>query len=339
MALSLNGYMATVISIIVFRAIQLVLLPFALVGYIIFAATLTARSRRLGISATMLASLYSRYMQHRLGVRQDEPAAKLMMAMPNVSHVGLYLTTAPTLAAHRVTGYVPAIYRYPYAGEPPMGHQPSARTTFYDQALTRHLDEVKQLVILGAGFDTRAFRIWTGDRISIFEVDAPRNQAYKLEMLNRAGLVTPPVKYVPADFLKDDWMEKLVAAGFDRGKPSLFTWESVTMYLDRDAVESSLKKIAATTPGTLVAFDYFSDEIISSDSPFWRYARAMISATGESWRFGIDNTPPVRVRVADFLASCGLTLIEQRNFGEETKDKRAPAGFAIAVVPSTAELQ
>ena len=47
------------------------------------------------------------------------------------------------------------------------------------------------------------------------------------------------------------------------------------------------------------------------------YARAVINATGEPWRFGIDNTPPVRERVVTFLESCGLSLEEQRNFGPE----------------------
>ena len=68
-----------------------------------------------------------------------------------------------------------------------------------------------------------------------------------------------------------------------------------------------------------------------------RYARAVINATGEPWRFGIDNTPPVRERVAAFLESCGLSLEEQRNFGPETDRKRAMAGFATGIVSSAVE--
>ena len=67
-----------------------------------------------------------------------------------------------------------------------------------------------------------------------------------------------------------------------------------------------------------------------------RYARAVLNATGESWHFGIDNTPPARTRVAAFLESCGLSLEEQRNFGQETSRKHAMAGFATATVPSAA---
>ena len=138
--------------------------------------------------------------------------------------------------------------------------------------------------------------------------------------------------YVPANFLEEDWLDNLVVAGFDPDKPSFFLWESVTMYLDRQAVESTLRKIAGTAAGSVVAFDYFSTEIIESRSLFMRYARAVINATGEPWRFGIHNTPPVRESVAKFLESCGLALEEQRNFGVEKDGKRALAGFATAMV-------
>jgi O-methyltransferase involved in polyketide biosynthesis len=57
-------------------------------------------------------------------------------------------------------------------------------------------------------------------------------------------------------------------------------WEAVTMYLDREAVESTLRKIAKTAAGTVVAFDYFSAELIESRSLFMRYAGAVVNATG-----------------------------------------------------------
>jgi hypothetical protein len=63
-----------------------------------------------------------------------------------------------------------------------------------------------------------------------------------------------------------------------------------------------------------------------------RYIRAVIDVTGEPWRFGIDNTPPVRERVAEFLEFCGLSLEEQRNLGPETARKRAMAGRHCAAL-------
>ncbi len=330
--------MRNIAAATIFRIIQIILLPMGAAGYVPFVIKLVSFSRRSGTSATVFASLYTRYMQHRLGTRRDEPCGRLMMVLPNVSHLGLRLETTPTLMAHRLTGYVPRLYRYPYEGIPPMMHQSAARTTFYDTALERHIAGINQLVILGAGFDTRAYRLPAGTHARCFEVDAPKTQAFKREMLRKAGVDTTRVTYAPADFLKDDWLAKLVDAGFDPDNPSFFLWESVTMYLDREAVESTLRKIAGTAAGGVVAFDYFSDELIEARSLFMRYARAVIQVTGEPWRFGIDNTPPARERVAAFLASCGLVLEEQRNFGRETGRKRAPAGFATAIVPSAGNL-
>lgn len=325
------------ITLSIVRGIQIVLFPFAAFGYVIFVVKLVRVSLRTGTSATVLASLYTRYMQHRLGTRHDEPAARLLLALPSVSQLGLRLVTAPTLLGHRLTGYVPGIYRYPYAGAPPMQHQSGARTTFYDAALARHLAEIDQLVILGAGFDTRAYRLPPGTPVRCFEVDTPATQAFKRAMLKQAGVDTTGVTYVPANFLDRDWFEKLAEAGVELDKPSLFTWESVTMYLDREAVESTLRKIAGTAVGSVVAFDYVSTELIDSRSLFMRYARAILKILGETWSFGIDNTPPVRAQVAAFLESCGLALEEQRNFGPETAQRRAPAGFATAVVSPAGE--
>ena len=330
------GNMRNIVAATLFRIIQIILLPIGAIAYVPFVVKLVAYSRRSGTSATVLASFYTRWMQHRLGTRRDEPCERLMTVLPNVSQLGLRLETAPTLVAHRLTGYVPRIYRYPYEGVPPMQHQSAARTTFYDAALERHLAGIDQLVILGAGLDTRAYRLPPEAQVRCFEVDTPKTQAFKREMLKKAGVDTTRVTFVPADFLKEDWFEKLVDAGFEPDKPGFFLWESVTMYLDREAVESTLRKIAGTAAGSVVAFDYFSAEIIESRSLFMRYARAVLNATGEPWRFGIDNTPPVREQVEAFLGSCGLSLEEQRNFGRETGRKRAMAGFAIGIVPSAA---
>jgi methyltransferase (TIGR00027 family) len=322
-----------IVAATIFWALQIVLFPLTLVGYVLFVVKLVLYSRRSGASATLLASFYTRWMQHQLGTRRDAPCARLMRVLPNVSDLGLRLVTGPTLLAHRLTGYVPKIYRYPYAGVPPLKDQPAARTTFFDAALQRHLAGIDQLVLLGAGLDTRAYRLPAGTPVRCFEVDTARTQAFKRAMLRRAGVDTARITFVPADFDIEDWFEKLVGAGFEPDKPSLFLWEAVTMYLGRHAVERSLRAIAATAPGSVVAFDYFSAEQLEARSPFMRYARVVLNAVGEPFgTFGIDTTPPARERAAAFLESCGLALEEQRNFGEESDRRHAVASFVTATV-------
>jgi methyltransferase (TIGR00027 family) len=168
--------------------------------------------------------------------------------------------------------------------------------------------------------------------VRCFEIDLPRTQAHKLAMLEKAGLSTRLSTYVSADFETEDWMDKLVASGFDPGRRALFLWEAVTMYLDRDSVTATLHRIAGSAPGSVVVFDYFASETIASRSPYMRYARAATRFVGEPLTFGIDNSPPARKSAADFVGSFGLALEEHRNFGRETRRRSAPAGFVTAVV-------
>src|SRR6266545_7252908 len=93
--------MRNIVAATIFRIIQIILLPIGAVGYVLFVIKLVAFSRRSGTSATVLASLFRSYMQHRLGTRRDEPCDRLMMVLPNVSHLGLRLETVPTQSQMR----------------------------------------------------------------------------------------------------------------------------------------------------------------------------------------------------------------------------------------------
>jgi methyltransferase (TIGR00027 family) len=324
---------SSVVGAGVFWALQILCFPSTAIAYVLFVGKMLLYSRRSHASQTVLASFYTRWMQHQLRTRRDDSCARLMAVLPNISQLGLHVVTGPTRLAHRLTGYVPRIYRYPYPGVPPMNDQPAARTTYFDAALARHLARVDQLVMAGAGLDTRAYRLPAGTRVRCFEVDTPWTQPFKRAMLKRAGIDTHGVSYVTADFEREDWYEKLVGAGFDPTRRTLFLWEAVTMYLDRAAVERTLRTIAGTAPGSAVAFDYFSTELLEDRSPFWRYARAVLKLVGEPMgSFGLDSTPPAWKHAAAFVESCGLTFEEHRTFGAETAETRAKAGFVVAVV-------
>ncbi|GHO46875.1 class I SAM-dependent methyltransferase [Ktedonospora formicarum] len=322
--------MSSIAAATIFRLIQIVCFPFELVGYILFATKGILFRRKAGVSMTALAPLYMRYVRHHLGAMPDEPAVRLMMALPNVSRLGLRLFVGPAILANRLTGFVPAVYRYPYQGKSSVAYESAARTAFFDAALARHLGDIKQFVLLGAGWDTRAFQL--SNEICCFEIDTEDTQRTKRAMMGKVGLDTTRITFVPADFLKEDWLEKLVNAGFDPKKPSFFLWEGVTMYLDRESVEESLRKIASLAPGSVVAFDYFNADLIRSQSFQMRYIRAVLKATGEPITFGIESASPSSQHVAAFLASCGLEMEEQCNFGEETDAIPAIAGFVTALV-------
>ncbi|HEV2663829.1 MAG TPA: SAM-dependent methyltransferase [Blastocatellia bacterium] len=319
------------IAAIIFYIVCVLLFPAMVVGYVLWVGKAYA-GRASGVSRTAQGPLSARWFLHHLGVRQDEPAHGLLMALPGVSPMAVRLVFGPMLLAHRLSAYVPKAFRYPFEGDISIQNQASARQTFYDSVVDRYLADIAQFVILGAGFDTRAFRLPKKMRVRSFEVDAPKTLAIKREVLKQAGIDPAGVTFVSADFEKEDWLSRLVGAGFDADKPALFLWEGVTPYLDRAAVEDTLRKIAGAAQGSVLAFDYITAEALESQSLYLRAVRASLRAGGEPLKFGIDSTPPSSERLAELLRSCGLSLGEHRTVGKETEGKRAWGGFATAIV-------
>ncbi len=320
------------VAAIVFYLISILLFPISALGYLLWVGKLFLVRNKSGVSLTAQGPLSARWLQHQLGVRPDEPASRLLMAVPGIPRLAVWMVFGPTLLASRLSGYVPGTFRYPFEGVVTISNQGASRQTFYDSVVERYLPNVAQFVILGAGFDTRAYGLPNDMRVRLFEVDSPRTQMVKRETLKKAGIDSSGVTFVPADFEKDDWLACLTAAGFDPGERTLFLWEGVTMYLDREAVEDTLRKIASTAHGSVVAFDYFTTEPHESRALYWRYGRATAKAAGETLKFGVDSTPPSRERLAELLRSCGLSLSDQRTLGEDTQTRPAWGGFATATV-------
>ena len=259
---------------VIFYIINVVLFPVSLTGYTIWFGKGLLTGRGSGVSGTAQGPLSARVFQHMLGTREDQPASRLMMVLPAVPAAGVRLFAAPLLCAHRLTGYVPKAFRYPFEGEILPQHQASARVTFFDGVVERSIPGLTQFVILGAGFDTRAFRHPVNDAIRSFEVDTSRTQAVKRASLQKAGINPGAVTFVSADFETEDWLGKLVDAGFDPATPALFLWEGVMMYLDAEAVEATLRKLASTARGSIVAFDYITTEPLASGALYLAFGQS-----------------------------------------------------------------
>jgi methyltransferase (TIGR00027 family) len=315
--------------------IRIVFLPVSLVVVIVYEAHVILLSRKLGVSATALAPMSTRWLQHQLGLRRDEACAKLIKVLPNHCYTRLRAVVVPVLLGHRLTGFVPKMLRYPYEGVPPIRHMNSARVTFVDAAIERYLPGVEQFVELGAGYDTRTVQLQHDLRICCFEVDLPKTQQMKRELLNQCGVDTSGVTYVSANFLTDDWLDHLVKAGFDPRKPTFFLWEGVTYYLSREAMEKTFRTIATSAPGSVVVFDYATDANIEARrKPLGLLEKAYLKAVCEPQTFWISSEPPVKKYLAALMQEYGLSLHDQLNFGHETKRKRSRGGLAAAAVLS-----
>ena len=139
------------------------------------------------------------------------------------------------------------------------------RTRYIDDHLIRCAEQgMEQLVILGAGYDARAYRF--KDRLAgvgIFEVDHPATQQVKIEKLRRIfGQIPAHVTYVPLRFNSQCLERSLPESGYDPARNSLFIWEGVTMYLSGQGINNTLAFIAGfSPPGSSVVFDYFPPSV------------------------------------------------------------------------------
>jgi len=133
------------------------------------------------------------------------------------------------------------------------------RTRALDTALRESLAlGAKQIVLLGAGLDGRAYRLRELEGLRVFEVDHPNTQRDKQQRLANAEIEpVAEVIFVPVDFEKDRLDDSLRRAGFSPTIPSFWIWEGVTVYLTLDAVRSTLLAIASSSaPGSRVALTY-----------------------------------------------------------------------------------
>jgi methyltransferase (TIGR00027 family) len=195
----------------------------------------------------------------------------------------------------------------------------AVRTAFFDERVRRMTagsdpTAVRQVVLLGAGFDTRAARL-ARDGVRFFEVDRPSSQASKLERLaTLEGYPIDAATYVTCDFEHEDFVDRLATAGFAPDRPALLLWEGVTPYLSETAVRATLRRVAqGTHPESVIVFDHVRPKMVSGDVRDQKdlEPRAMVADLGEPLRFGIEYALPLlyeegfrRVRTLTFDEAC-----------------------------------
>lgn len=187
---------------------------------------------------------------------------------------------------------------------------PVARTRYIDDALIAALgDGLDQVAIVGAGFDSRAYRIAGIERTHVFEVDHPATQARKRECLVRVLGETPAhVRFVPIDFDGEALGEAMSASGFRRGGRTFFILEGVTEYLSDQTADMIFRFIAgAAKRGSKVAFTYIDRGALDGSRQF-PGSRAFVARNRrgrEPFTLGFD---PSELR--EYLAERGLELLE-----------------------------
>ncbi|HML22242.1 MAG TPA: SAM-dependent methyltransferase [Aggregatilinea sp.] len=152
---------------------------------------------------------------------------------------------------------------------------------------------VRQYVLLGAGFDTFAYRRPDlVDRLHIFEVDHPATQAIKRERIARQGWDDPAnLHYIPLDFTHESLSDALVNAGFDPRQLSFFSWLGVSYYLTHAVVVDTLRSIVSIAAlGSTVVFDYMDTDAFIPEKTARRVQLMQFMAVqlGEPMKTGFD---------------------------------------------------
>jgi len=189
-----------------------------------------------------------------------------------------------------------------------------ARTKYIDAVFKRTLSEqFNQILIFGAGFDTRALRFQdTMGRTRVFELDVPVTQQAKIRQYQKRHLPVPPnLKFIAMDFDKESLSRKLNEAEFYKNQRSLFLLEGVLMYLQPKSVDETFRTIKDFAgKGSWVVFDYIYASILRNEGIYYGESgiKQTVSGVGEQWHFGIEEG-----QIEQFLAKYEMRLIDQQN--------------------------
>jgi methyltransferase (TIGR00027 family) len=213
----------------------------------------------------------------------------------------------------------------------------AGRERYIDDYLIAGLREgLDQVVLLGAGFDTRAYRIPGIEKTHVFEIDQPATQEAKLARLKKVINPLPRhVTFIPVDFNTQTLGGQLLANGYDERGKTLFIWQGVTYFLTVQGVDGTLAFIADHSgAGSSVIFDYFYNETLRdttrTDLKMMRRAARM---TGEEYLFGIDEG-----KVETFLTERGFCDVQSVTIADlkpvyftgPNASRTMPSGLAIA---------
>ena len=184
------------------------------------------------------------------------------------------------------------------------------RTRYFDDRLEEQLARgCRQVVILGAGLDTRAVRKRT-DGVVYFEIDDPSTVNFKRMRLAERG-IDAPITFIPGNYVVSGVLPLLETNGFRPDLPSFFIWEGNTMYLTHEAVSKVLNDLKINLRAFSIAFDCMDSAVVSmtTGEPGTTAFVERFAAMGAPWTYGIDDVEAV-------AAEAGLTVSDRATIGQ-----------------------
>ena len=204
------------------------------------------------------------------------------------------------------------------------------RKRYIDEKLLASIDQIEALINLGAGFDTRAYRLAFLATLPVWDVDLPQNIEAKRRRLHELFEVVPKhVTLVSIDFERQTLETVLATCGYSTSQRTFFIWEGVTQYLTEPGVRKTFDFLATSARGSRLAFTYVCNDFLDGrtshgqESLYERYVMR-----DRVWRFGLDPH-----ELADFLEPYRWRVIEHPHPAELAESYIEPTGRALTCMP------
>jgi methyltransferase (TIGR00027 family) len=201
------------------------------------------------------------------------------------------------------------------------------RKRYIDNRLVESLGgDIDALVILGAGMDTRAYRIPQLSTIAVYEVDLPQTIAYKESRLRQIyGSVPTNIRLIPIDFDNQVLEDVLKSHGYSPDQKGFFIWEGVMQYLSETSVRAIFAFLAKVAPGSCIVFTYIAKDFVDGERSYGM--ERMYQQTRLLWRFGLQPS-----HVSDFIREYSWKELEQVGADEYRQRYLNPLGRSDAVM-------
>jgi len=306
-------------QITLYIPIQIIFIPFAIIGLIDGIYKEMVKSKKMGVSYSAGQALQYRWIMHYFNTRPDPLSVRFTKKFPCESHFGLWSVMGALIISQRLFGFTTRLGKLVEPGEETLEATAGIRVLTFDRIMEKYVDEMEQIVLPGVGFDLIALHFTKGKNVRIFELDQVNTLNVKVETLKKAGIKHDWITYIPVDYSEESWVDKLLEAGFDKTKKTLFLWESVSLFLEADIVRETLEKMAdLCVDGSIIAQDFYSKAFSSgTNSLAVKSQKNMIGKMGEPWKFGIEMSKDPEAAVESFLKECGLKMTNYIQFGEK----------------------
>ena len=308
-----------VFQIILYIPIQIIFIPFIIIGLLVGLYKEMVNSKKLGVSFSAGQALQFRWFMHYLETRPDPLSVAFTKKFPCESHFGLWTTMGALIISQRLFGFKTKLSKVAEPDEANLAAISGSRLVMFDKIMEKYADEMEQIVLPGAGFDLIALHFTEGKSVKVFEIDQVNTLKVKVETLKKAGIKHDWVTYIPVDYANESWVEKLFEAGFDKTRKTLFLWQSVSLYLEANIVKETLEDMAdLCVDESVIAQDFYSKAYSLGEYSFIaKRNMSLIERMGEPAKFGIDMSDDPKAAVESFLNECGLKMTEYIQFGEK----------------------